>query len=83
MKMAKEKLKRYKSPGSDQIPAVLTHAEGRTVHSEIHKVTDSIRNNDELHENLQCGFVHNTSPADLIPLCAEHPCVFCFIHING
>ena len=40
-----EKLKRHKSPSSDQIPA-----EGRTVRTEIHKFINHIRNKDELSE---------------------------------
>jgi hypothetical protein len=32
------KLKRYKSPGADQIPAELIQAGGETLHSEIHKL---------------------------------------------
>jgi hypothetical protein len=31
------KLKRYKSPGSDQIPAELSQAGGEILHSKIHK----------------------------------------------
>ena len=33
--MATEKLKRHKSPGTDQIPAELIKARGRTIFSEI------------------------------------------------
>jgi hypothetical protein len=33
---ASEKPKRHKSPGTDQIPAELTTARGRTIHSEMH-----------------------------------------------
>jgi len=35
--MAIEKLKRRKSPGTDQIPSELIKAGGRTICSEIHK----------------------------------------------
>jgi hypothetical protein len=35
--MANEKLKRYKSPGTDQIPVEMIKARGKTIHSEIHK----------------------------------------------
>jgi hypothetical protein len=38
------KLKRYKSPGSDQILAELIQAGGETLPSEIHKLINSIRN---------------------------------------
>ena len=39
-----EKLKRHKSPGIDQIPAELIKAGGRTIHSEIHELINSICN---------------------------------------
>jgi hypothetical protein len=35
------KLKRYKSPGSDQIPEEPIQAEGKTLHSEIHNCLTS------------------------------------------
>ena len=40
VEMAIEKLKR--SPGTDKIPAELFKAWGRTIHSEIHKLTNSV-----------------------------------------
>ena len=46
--MAIEKLKRHKSPGIDQSPAELLKARCRTIHSEIHKLTNSIWNKEEL-----------------------------------
>jgi hypothetical protein len=42
VEVAMGKLKRYKSPGVDQIPAGLLQAGGETVHSEIHKLTKLI-----------------------------------------
>jgi mannosyltransferase OCH1-like enzyme len=48
--MAIEKLKRHKSPGINQIPAELIKAEGRTIHSKIHKLTHSIWSKEELPE---------------------------------
>jgi hypothetical protein len=42
------KLKRYKSPGSDQIPAELIQAGGETLQSQIHKLIDSLWNNTEM-----------------------------------
>jgi hypothetical protein len=42
------KLKSYKSPGTDQIPAELIKAGGETLCSEIHKVICSIWNKEEL-----------------------------------
>ena len=46
--MAIEKLKRYKLPGSDQIPAEFFKAGGRTIRSETHKLIISIRNKEQL-----------------------------------
>jgi hypothetical protein len=46
--MATVKLKRHKSPGTDQIPAKLFKAEGRTILSEIHKLINSIWSKEEL-----------------------------------
>jgi hypothetical protein len=43
-----EKLKRHTSPGTDQIPADLIKAGGRTIRSEIHKLINSIRNKENL-----------------------------------
>jgi hypothetical protein len=40
-------LERYKFPGTDQIPAKLIKA-GETLHSEIHKLICSIRNEKEM-----------------------------------
>jgi hypothetical protein len=42
------KLKRYNSPGADQIPAELIQAGGETLRSEIHKLIKLIRNKEEL-----------------------------------
>jgi hypothetical protein len=42
------KLKRYKSPGADQIAAELIQAGGATLRSEIHKIIKLIWNKDEL-----------------------------------
>jgi len=42
--MAIEKLKIPKSPGTDQIPAELIKAGGRTIFSETHYLINSIRN---------------------------------------
>jgi len=45
-----EKLKSHKSPGTDQIPAELIKAEGRTIRFETHKFIISIWNKEELPE---------------------------------
>ena len=50
LEMAIEKLKRYKSPGIDQIPAQLIKARGGKIHSEIHKLVNSIWNKGALPE---------------------------------
>jgi hypothetical protein len=42
------KLKSYKSPGTDQIPAELIKAGGETLYSEIHKLICCIWNKEEL-----------------------------------
>jgi hypothetical protein len=42
------KLKSYKSPGTDNIPAELIKAGGETLHSEIHRLICSIWNKEEL-----------------------------------
>ena len=51
VEMAIVKLKRHKSPGIDQIPAELIKAGCRTIHSEIHKLINSILNKEELPED--------------------------------
>ena len=50
VEMALEKLKRHKSPGTDQIPAELIKAGVRTIHSEIHKLINSAWNKEDLPE---------------------------------
>jgi hypothetical protein len=49
VEIATAKFKRYKSPGSDQIPAQLIHVGGEihVLRSEIHKLINSIRNTAE------------------------------------
>jgi hypothetical protein len=42
VEIAITKLKRYKSPGSDQIPAELIQAASKILRSEIHKIIKSI-----------------------------------------
>jgi hypothetical protein len=42
------KLKRYKSPGSDQIPAEVTQAWGEILHSEKHELIMLIWNKEQL-----------------------------------
>jgi hypothetical protein len=48
MEIAIGKLKKYKSPSTDQIPAELIEAGGETLHSEIHELIQCIWNKKEL-----------------------------------
>ena len=48
--MAIENLKRHKLPGTDEISAELIKPGGRTIHTEIHKLINSIWNKEEFHE---------------------------------
>jgi hypothetical protein len=48
VEIAIEKLKSFKSPGSDQIPAELTQTGGEILHSKIHNIINSIWNKEEL-----------------------------------
>jgi hypothetical protein len=50
VELATEKLKSHKSPGNDQIPAELIKGGGKTIRREIHKLTISIWNKEELPE---------------------------------
>ena len=47
------KLKRHKSPGTDQIPAELIKAGGRRIRFEIHKLIKSIWNKEELPDKCK------------------------------
>jgi len=49
--LAKEKLKKNKSPGIQQIPAELVKAGGRAYHSEIHKLINSVWNKESYLRN--------------------------------
>ena len=51
VELAIDKLKSHKSPGTDQIPAELIKAGGRTICLEIHKLTTSIRKKEKLPED--------------------------------
>jgi hypothetical protein len=50
VEMAVEKLKRHTSPGIEQNQAKLMKSEGRTVHSVIHKLCNSVWSKEELSE---------------------------------
>jgi hypothetical protein len=51
------KLKRYKSPGVDQIPAELIQAEGETLYLNIHKLIKLIWNKEKLPHQWKESFV--------------------------
>jgi hypothetical protein len=48
VQIATAKIKEYKWPGSDQIPAELIRAGGETIEAEIHKLINSVWNKEEL-----------------------------------
>jgi sorting nexin-29 len=48
VEIAIAKLKKYKSPGNDQIPAELIQAGGEILLSAIHKLINSVWNQEEL-----------------------------------
>jgi hypothetical protein len=49
-------LERYKLPGNDQIPADMIQAEGQTLWSGIHKLSNSIWNKEELLDQWE-GYI--------------------------
>jgi hypothetical protein len=56
-KLAIEKLKSHKSPGTDQIPAELNKARGRTIRYEVHNLIISIWNKKELPEEWKQSII--------------------------
>jgi hypothetical protein len=58
VEIAIAKMKRYKSPGSDQLPAELIQAGGKILHSKIHGPINSIWNKrkllDQWKESYYC-----------------------------
>ena len=64
VEMANEKLKRHKSPGIGQIPAELIKTGGRTIHSENHKLINSIWNKQELPEEWKESIIVPISKGD-------------------
>jgi hypothetical protein len=52
-----EKLKRYKSPGTDQIPAELIKAGGSKIFSEIHKLINCVWNKEEFPEQWKQSII--------------------------
>jgi len=57
MEMTMKKLNRYKSPGTDQIPAEIIKTGGWTIRSEIHKIINSIWNRDELSDGRKDSII--------------------------
>jgi hypothetical protein len=55
--IATAKMKKYKSPGSDLIPAALIHAGGEMLLSAIHKLNNSVWNKEELHDQWKESIV--------------------------
>jgi hypothetical protein len=51
------KLKSYKSPGTDQIPAELIKAGDETLYSEIHRLICSIWNKEELPQQWKVSII--------------------------
>jgi hypothetical protein len=51
------KLKKYKSPGSDQIPAELIQAGGEILLSAIHKLINSVWNKEELPDQWKQSII--------------------------
>jgi hypothetical protein len=52
-----EKIKSHKSPGTDQIPAEVIKAVGRTFRGAIHKLIISICNKEELPEEWKDSII--------------------------
>jgi hypothetical protein len=55
--MVTEKLKRHKSPGTDQIPAEVFKAGSRKIRSEINKIIDSMWHKGQLHEGWKDSII--------------------------
>jgi hypothetical protein len=51
------KLKKYKSPGSDEIQAELIQAGGEILLSAIHKLVNSVWNNEELPDQWKKSII--------------------------
>jgi hypothetical protein len=64
------KLKSYKSPGTDQIPAEMIKAGGETLYSEIHRLICCIWNKEELpqqwKESITVSIYKNGDKTDVI-----------------
>jgi hypothetical protein len=58
------KLKKYKSPGSDQIPAELIQAGGEILLSAIHKLINSVWNKEEFPDRVQLSISYGRRSVD-------------------
>jgi hypothetical protein len=68
------KLKKYKSPGSDQIPAELIQAGGEILLSAIHKLINSVWNKEELPDQWKESIivaVHKKGDITTINFCVD------------
>jgi hypothetical protein len=70
------KFKKYKSPGSDQIPAELIRAGGEISRSEIHKLINSIWSKEELpdqwKESILYQFTRTPTKLTVVIIKAYH-----------
>jgi hypothetical protein len=57
VEIAIAKLKKYKSPGSDQIPAELIQEGGETLQSAIHKLINSVWNKGKLPDQWKDSII--------------------------
>jgi hypothetical protein len=57
VEIAITKLKRYKQPGSDQIPTELIQAGGETLRPEIHKLINFIWNKEQLPDQWKASII--------------------------
>jgi hypothetical protein len=55
--IAVETLRRFKSPGTDQIPAEVIHVGGSTLLSEIHKLINYFSNKEELPQQWKQSII--------------------------
>ena len=61
-----EKIRSHKSPDIDQIPSELIKIRGRTIRYEIHNLTTSIRNKEELPKEWKGSII--------LPVCKKGDC---------
>jgi hypothetical protein len=69
VEMAMKKLQRHKSLGTDQIPADLIKAGGKTLHSEFQKLTNSVRKKEEMPEGDKTACSNVTGLSLWSPTC--------------